>query len=69
MSGSTSLFIRKNSRKFGRRTMSFAVRLFFPEYLKFVEKEEILDKLILYQAELNKEFTIYLQSQFIETIK
>ena len=71
MSGSTSLFIRKKTQEsLAGRTMSFAVRpLSFPEYLKFVEKEEILDKPILYQAELNKEFTIYLQSQFIETIK
>lgn len=71
ISGSTSLFIRKKTQEsLAGRTVSFVIKpLSFPEYLKFVEKEEILDKPILYQAELDKEFIIYLQSQFIETIR
>lgn len=71
ISGSTSFFIRKRVQEsLAGRTVSFVLEpLSFPEYLKFIEKEEILDKPVLYQAELDKEFTIYLQSQFIETIK
>jgi hypothetical protein len=71
ISGSTSLFIRKKTQEsLAGRTIGFFVKpLSFFEYLDFIEKDEILKKPILYRLELEKEFNLYLQSQFIETIK
>lgn len=71
ISGSTSLFIRKKTQEsLAGRTFSFTINpLSFPEYLIFKGKNHLLDKPALYEHELEKEFTIFLHSQFIESIK
>lgn len=70
ISGSTSLFIKKKSREsLAGRIFSYVLGpLSFTEYLTFREKKEILAKPSLYASELDKEFQIYLNSQFIESI-
>lgn len=70
ISGSTSLFIRKKTQEsLAGRIFSFLLTpLSFDEYLMFKEKEELLNKPKLYQSDLNREFEIFLSSQFIESI-
>lgn len=70
ISGSTSLFIRKKGREsLAGRIFSYILGpLSFTEYLTFREKKEMLAKSSLYAPELDKEFKIYLNSQFIESI-
>ncbi len=69
ISGSTSLFIRKKTQESlaGRIINLFLSPLNFREYLRFKEKEEILKKPVLFAAEIEKEFEIFLESQFVET--
>lgn len=70
ISGSTSLFIKKKSREsLAGRIFSYILSpLSFNEYLIFKENTGLLDKPGLYSSELEKEFKIYLNSQFIESI-
>lgn len=70
ISGSTSLFIKKKSQESlaGRLKSLFLTPLNFQEYLLFTGNLEILDKPELYQTEIEKQFEIYLTSQFIESI-
>lgn len=70
ISGSTSLFLRKKSQEsLAGRLLSYRLNpLSFNEYLRFRKKEEILIKPLLYKNELDKEFKIYLYSQFVESI-
>lgn len=69
ISGSTSLFIRKKTWESlaGRITSLFLYPLNFREYLRFREREEILEKPALFMAEIEKEFEVFLESQFVET--
>lgn len=69
ISGSTSLFIRKKTQESlaGRITSLFLYPLNFREYLRFREREEILEKPALFAAEIEKEFEVFLESQFVET--
>ncbi|MBM3209123.1 ATP-binding protein [Candidatus Shapirobacteria bacterium] len=70
LSGSCSLFLKK------KRQESLAGRIFsfflpppdFEEYLFFKEKSQILSRPLLFQSEIEKEFEIFLRSQFIESI-
>ncbi|OIN98035.1 hypothetical protein AUJ66_01680 [Candidatus Desantisbacteria bacterium CG1_02_38_46] len=70
ISGSTSLFIKKKTQESlaGRIISFFLPPLNFKEYLHFKEKEEILEKLSVFGQEIEKEFEMFLESQFIETI-
>lgn len=69
ISGSTSLFIRKKTQESlaGRIISLFLYPLNFREYLRFKEREEISEKPALFAAEIEKEFEVFLESQFIET--
>lgn len=70
ISGSMSLFLRKKSQEsLAGRLLSYRLNpLSFNEYLRFRKKEEMLTKPSLYENELDKEFRIYLYSQFVESI-
>lgn len=70
ISGSTGLFIRKKNRESlaGRIFPYFLTPPSFLEYLYFREKEEMLQKALLFEKELEREFTGYLSGQFIESI-
>ena len=70
ISGSTSFFIRKKPQEsLAGRVISFVILpLFFDEYLMFCGKEEFLKKPKLYEKDLEQEFGIFLNSQFIESI-
>lgn len=76
ISGSTSLFIKKKSQEsLAGRTLSFYLLplnfreyLSFKSYLKFKEKSEILKKPLVFKTEIEKEFEIFLETQFIESI-
>jgi predicted AAA+ superfamily ATPase len=65
ISGSTSLFIRKKTQESlaGRIISCFVNPLSFYEYLFFKEKEEILEKPLVYQKELRQEFDLFLTCQ------
>jgi len=71
ISGSTSLFIKKRSQESlaGRVKEFFLPPLDFEEYLYFKDKKEILKKKKLFESEIEKEFEIFLESQFIESIE
>jgi hypothetical protein len=70
ISGSTSLFIKKKTQEsLVGRIISFSLSpLNFSEYLYFKEKTEILRKPLVFKNEIEKEFEIFLESQFIESI-
>ena len=70
ISGSAGLFIRKKSQESlaGRIFPKFILPLSFPEYLFFKEKEDLIKKPTLYEAELENEFLLYLESQFVESV-
>ena len=70
ISGSTSLFIKKKSQEsLAGRILSFFVSpLSFSEYLKFIDKQELIEKPAVYFRELENEFKKFLYSQFIEAI-
>ena len=71
LSGSSSFFIKKKTQEsLAGRTLSFNILpLNFKEYLYFKDKSEILDKPLLYSKEIEKEFEIFLTSQFIESLE
>jgi hypothetical protein len=71
ISGSTSLFIKKKTQESlaGRVFSFFLTPLNFREYLYFKEKSHILDKPFAFGQEIEKEFEIFLESQFIEAIE
>ncbi len=71
ISGSTSLFIKKKTQEsLAGRVFSFFLKpLNFREYLYFKEKSYILDKPFAFSYEIEKEFDIFLGSQFIEAIE
>lgn len=70
ISGSTSLFIKKKTQEslVGRIISFYLSPLDFREYLYFKEKSEILRKPLVFKTEIEKEFEIFLESQFIESI-
>ncbi|MFC1484888.1 ATP-binding protein [bacterium] len=70
ISGSTSLFIKKKTQESlaGRITARTLYPLNFKEYLYFKNKDNILDKPLMYKQEIETEFEIFLQSQFIESV-
>ncbi len=70
ISGSTSLFIKKKIQESlaGRVLSLFLTPLDFEEYLFFKEKKELLEKPLAYKQELEKEFLLFLKSQFIESL-
>jgi uncharacterized protein len=71
ISGSTSLFVRKKTQESlaGRIVSLFLPPLNFIEYLRFKEKENILEKTLAFEREIEKEFEIFLRSQFVESIE
>lgn len=70
ISGSTSLFIKKKTQESlaGRVFSLFLPPLNFKEYLYFKEKEDINAKPLAFAAEIEKEFEVFLSSQFIESV-
>lgn len=70
LSGSSSLFLRKKKQESlaGRALSFFLPPLDFEEYLLFKGKSEIISMPVLFKAEIEKEFEIFLYSQFIESI-
>ncbi|MDZ7340973.1 MAG: ATP-binding protein [candidate division KSB1 bacterium] len=70
ISGSTSLFIRKKSQESlaGRIKSLFLNPLSFEEYLLFTNSLHLLDNPLIFKAEIEKQFEIYLTNQFIESI-
>ncbi len=70
ISGSASLFIRKKSQEsLAGRINSFILKpLSFDEFLKFKDKQELLQKPMVFENEIKNEFEIYFGSQFIDAI-
>lgn len=70
ISGSTSLFIKKKTQEsLAGRVISFhLLPLNFKEFLYFKDKTKIIDKQFVFREEIEKEFELFLKSQFIETI-
>ena len=70
ISGSTSLFVKKKSQESlaGRIIEFYLPPLNFKEYLYFKDKEEILEKPLVFEREIEKEFEVFLKSQFIESV-
>lgn len=70
LSGSSSLFLKKRKQEsLAGRIFSFILPpLDFEEYLFFAKKQEILEKPLAFQKEIEREFEIYLGSQFVESI-
>lgn len=70
LSGSTSLFLKKRKQEsLAGRIFSFILSpLDFGEYLFFADKKEILSKPLAFEKEIEREFAIYLGSQFVESI-
>jgi len=70
ISGSCSLFVKKKTQEsLAGRCVSFMLNpLSFKEYLYFKEKKDIVKNPSLYKSELEREFEIYLESQFIESV-
>lgn len=70
LSGSSSLFLKKRKQEsLAGRIFSFILPpLDFEEYLFFANKQEILEKPLAFQKEIEREFEIYLGSQFVESI-
>ncbi len=71
ISGSMSLFIRKKAQESlaGRTVQIILKPLSFKEYLKFNQKDELINNSELYWQEIETQFERYLRRQFIETIK
>jgi len=70
ISGSTSLFIRKKTQESlaGRITSFYLPPLDFSEYLYFKEKENLLEKPLIFRPEIEREFDLFLESQFVESL-
>ncbi|MFA5360562.1 MAG: ATP-binding protein [Candidatus Paceibacterota bacterium] len=70
ISGSTSLFLKKKTQEsLAGRILSFYLPpLNFKEYLYFKDKSEVLEKPLVFEREIEKEFAIFLKSQFVESI-
>ncbi|MCK4782034.1 ATP-binding protein [Candidatus Parcubacteria bacterium] len=70
ISGSTSLFVKKKTQESlaGRIKSFFLPPLNFKEYLYFKNKSDLLKKPLVFRAEIEKEFEIFLQSQFVESV-
>ncbi|MFQ5631892.1 MAG: ATP-binding protein, partial [bacterium] len=70
ISGSTSLFIKKKAQESlaGRIKSLFLHPLRFQEYLSFTENTDILSNPLLYKNEIETQFEIFLNNQFIESI-
>ncbi|MCM8800791.1 MAG: ATP-binding protein [Candidatus Omnitrophica bacterium] len=70
LSGSTSLFIKKKIQDSlaGRIMEAYLLPLNFKEYLYFKGKSELIEKPHVFAYEIEKEFEIFLESQFIESI-
>jgi len=70
ISGSTSLFLKKKTQESlaGRIISFYLPPLDFKEYLRFKDKSEVLEKPLVFEREIEKEFAIFLKSQFIESI-
>jgi len=69
VSGSSSIFIRKNSESLAGRIQEFWLPpLSFREYLQFRGKSELIEKQKLFAAELSRELEIFSGRQFIEII-
>ncbi len=69
VSGSSSIFIRKNSESLAGRIQEFWLPpLSFREFLQFRGKSELVEKQKLFAAELSRELEIFSGRQFIEII-
>jgi len=70
ISGSTSLFIKKKTQESlaGRIKSLFLNPLSFEEYLSFTDNLDILGNPQLFKNEIEKNFEIYLNNQFIESL-
>lgn len=70
ISGSTSIFVKKKIQESlaGRIKSFFLHPLNFNEYLHFKNKNNLLKKPLVFRAEIEKEFEIFLQSQFVESV-
>ncbi len=70
VSGSSSLFIRKKVKESlaGRSFDFHLATLSFKEFLVFRKKTELIGKARQFQAEIKREFEVYLKRQFVETI-
>ena len=70
ISGSTSLFIKKKAQESlaGRLRSLFLNPLSFEEYLSFIDNLDILGNPLLFKNEIEKNFEIFLNNQFIESI-
>lgn len=70
ISGSTSLFIKKKTQESlaGRIINFLLLPLNFQEYLYFKDRSEIMEKPLIFRKDIEKEFEIFLESQFIESI-
>ncbi|MDP2860704.1 MAG: ATP-binding protein, partial [bacterium] len=70
ISGSTSLFLRQKSlESLAGRILEIKLNpLNFPEYLRLKEKEGLLLKPKLFYAEIKREFSTFLTSQFPESV-
>ncbi|MBU4375658.1 ATP-binding protein [Patescibacteria group bacterium] len=69
ISGSTSLFVKKKTMESlaGRISSFFLHPLNFKEYLNFKDKSEFFQKPAVFKQEIEKEFKIFLESQFVES--
>jgi len=70
ISGSTSLFLQKKTQESlaGRIISFYLPPLSFKEYLYFKDKSEVLEKPLVFEKEIEKDFAIFLESQLIESI-
>lgn len=70
LSGSTSLFIRKKSQESlaGRSIYFYLPPLNFKEFLRFKERDNLLERPSIFESEIEKEFEVFLESQFIESV-
>ncbi|MBC8184774.1 ATP-binding protein [candidate division KSB1 bacterium] len=70
ISGSTSLFIKKKTQESlaGRIKSLFLTPLCFEEFLAFTDALDILNNPLVFKTEIEKNFEIFLNSQFIESI-
>ncbi len=70
ISGSTSLFIKKKTQEsLAGRLISEVLRpLNFREYLYFKNLSHLLENILMYNVELESQFAIFLESQFVETV-
>ena len=70
VSGSSALFLRKDTRESlaGRTYEMMLGPLSFAEYLRFAGKSYMLEKVLLHEDELGREYERYLTRQFIDTV-